>query len=62
MSLLKIMQKLNQLYKQHFEDVQRINQQWLNFFWRPFMGQQQQEQVQEKKEDEVNKETLSNTL
>jgi hypothetical protein len=29
---------MNQLYKQHFEDMQRVNQQWLNLFWKPFMG------------------------
>ncbi|MFL6423749.1 MAG: hypothetical protein ACJ71R_09170, partial [Nitrososphaeraceae archaeon] len=27
--------KMNQLYKQHFEDMQRMNQQWFNLFWRP---------------------------
>jgi len=30
---------MNQLYKQHFEDMQRMNQQWFNLFWRPFLGQ-----------------------
>jgi hypothetical protein len=43
--------KMNQLYKQHFEDMQRMNQQWFNLFWRPFMGQQQK-QEQENKEEE----------
>ncbi|MFL6390806.1 MAG: hypothetical protein ACJ71E_01970 [Nitrososphaeraceae archaeon] len=49
--------KMNQLYKQHFEDMQRMNQQWFNLFWRPFMGQQQQkqEQKQEKEEEEDKK-------
>jgi hypothetical protein len=41
---------MNQLYKQHFEDMLRISQQWFNLFWRPFMGQQQQPE-QEKKEE-----------
>jgi hypothetical protein len=36
----------NQLYKQHFEDMQRMNQQWFNFFWRPFMAEQQQQEEQ----------------
>ena len=35
---------MNQLYKQHFEDMQRVNQQWFNLFWRPSMGEQQQPQ------------------
>jgi hypothetical protein len=49
--------KMNQLYKQHFEDMQRMKQQWFNLFWRPFMGQQQQkqEQKQEKEEEEDKK-------
>ena len=38
--------KMNQLYKQHFEDMQRVNQQWFNLSWRPFMGQQQRQQEQ----------------
>jgi hypothetical protein len=37
---------MNQLYKQHFEDMQRVNQQWFNLSWRPFMGQQQRQQEQ----------------
>jgi hypothetical protein len=41
---------MNQLYKQHFEDMQKVNQQWLNLFWKPFMVEQQQGQEgQEKK-------------
>jgi hypothetical protein len=35
---------MNQLYKQHFEGMQRVNQQWSNLFWRPSMGEQQQPQ------------------
>jgi hypothetical protein len=36
---------MNQINKQHFEDMQRMNQQWLNLFWRLFIiGQQQQPQ------------------
>jgi hypothetical protein len=43
--------KINQLYKQYFEDMQRMNRRWFNTFWRPYMGQQpQQEQEQEKRE------------
>jgi hypothetical protein len=43
---------MNQLYKQHFEDMQRMNQQWFNLFWRPFIiGQQQEQQEQEKKQE-----------
>ena len=42
---------MNQLNKQHFEDIQRMNQQWLNLFWRPFTIGQQQQQEQEKKEE-----------
>jgi hypothetical protein len=34
--------KMSQLYKQHFEDMQRSNQQWLNLFLRPLMAKQQQ--------------------
>ena len=45
--------KMSHLYKQHFEDMQRMNQQWLNLFWRPLMGQQQQYQEQKKKKNEV---------
>jgi hypothetical protein len=44
--------KMNQLYKQHFEDMQRMNQQWLNLFWRPLM--RQQEQYQEQKREKKN--------
>jgi hypothetical protein len=40
------------LYKQHFEDMQRMNQQWLNLFWRPLM--RQQEQYQEQKREKKN--------
>ena len=52
--------KMNQLYKQHFEDIQRAYQQWFNLFWRSFMGQQKQQQQeqhqeQEKKEEEDKK-------
>jgi hypothetical protein len=42
---------MNQLYKQHFEDMQRMNQQWFNLFWRPFMGQQQQQEQEREEED-----------
>jgi len=42
---------MNQLYKQHFENMQRANQQWLNLFWSPFMEQQQQDQEQERAEE-----------
>jgi hypothetical protein len=35
--------KMNQLYKQHFDEMQRVNQQWFNLFWRPFIGEQEQE-------------------
>jgi hypothetical protein len=45
--------KMNQLYKQHFEDMQKVNQQWFNFFWKPFMGQQQQEQHLEQENKEA---------
>jgi hypothetical protein len=38
---------MNQLYKQHFEDIQRVNQQWFNLFIKPFMGQQDQEEEEE---------------
>jgi len=41
---------MNELYRQYFGDMQRMNQQWFNLFWKPFMGQQKQEQ--EKKEEE----------
>ncbi|MFL6456912.1 MAG: hypothetical protein ACJ71G_08085 [Nitrososphaeraceae archaeon] len=43
--------KMNQLYKQHFENMQKVNQQWFNLFWSPFMGKQQPPQKQEKKEE-----------
>jgi hypothetical protein len=34
--------------------MQRMNQQWLNLFWRPLMGQQEQYQEQKrKKKNEV---------
>jgi hypothetical protein len=42
--------KMNQLYKQHLEDMQRMNQQWFNLFLRPFIGQQGQHQEQKKKQ------------
>ena len=41
---IKSNEKMNQLNKQHFEDMQRINQQWLNLFWRPFMSQQEKKE------------------
>ena len=44
--------KMNQLYKQHFEDMQRVNQQWFNLLWRPFMGKQKEEQRQEQESKE----------
>jgi hypothetical protein len=28
-------------YKRYFEDMQRMNQQWLNSYWRPFIGEQE---------------------
>lgn len=31
---------MNELYKQHSEEMQRANQQWFNLFWKPFTGQQ----------------------
>jgi hypothetical protein len=45
--LIKNNEKINELNKQHFEDMLIISQKWFNLFWRPFMGQQQE---QEKKE------------
>jgi hypothetical protein len=45
--------KMNQLYKQHFEDMQRVNQQWFNLLWNPFMGKQQ---LQEQRIEQENKE------
>ncbi|MFL6360955.1 MAG: hypothetical protein ACJ72V_16665 [Nitrososphaeraceae archaeon] len=47
---IKNNEKINEVNKQHFEDMLRISQQWFNLFRRPFMGQQQQ-QEQEKEED-----------
>ena len=41
----------NNINKQRFEDIQRANQQRFNCFWRPFMGQQQQDQEQERAEE-----------
>jgi hypothetical protein len=35
--------------------MQRMNQQWLNLFWRPLMGQQEQYQEQKKKEEKLSK-------
>ena len=44
--------KISQLYKQHFEDMQKVKQEWFNLFWRPFVSQQQeQEQEMEGKEE-----------
>jgi hypothetical protein len=43
--------KVNQLYKQHFEDMQKANQQWLNLFWKPFIGEKQQQQEKEKEKE-----------
>jgi hypothetical protein len=43
---------MNQLYKQHSEEMQRANQQWFNLFWKPFTGQQKdQEQKQEQEQE-----------
>ena len=44
--------KISQLYKQHFEDMQKVKQEWFNLFWRPLVSQQQeQEQEMEGKEE-----------
>jgi hypothetical protein len=37
---------MNQLYKQHFEDMQNMNQQWFNLLWRPFTRRIEQQQEQ----------------
>jgi hypothetical protein len=39
--------KMNQLYRQQFEEMQKMNQQWFNLFWRPFMSQQEKEAEEE---------------
>jgi hypothetical protein len=44
--------KISQLYKQHFEDMQKVKQEWFNLFWRSLVSQQQeQEQEMEGKEE-----------
>ena len=30
--------KMNEVYEEHFEDLQRLNQQCTNLFSRPFLG------------------------
>jgi hypothetical protein len=51
---IKSNEKMNQVSKQHFEDMQRINQQWLNLFWRPFIiGQQQQQENKQEGEKKL---------
>jgi hypothetical protein len=34
-SFIQNIGKMNRAYEQYVEDFQRINQQWLNYFWRP---------------------------
>ena len=50
---------MDQLYKQHFEDIQRVNQQWFNLFWRLFMGQQQQQTIRRKMNGGLNNDSRS---
>ena len=41
--------KINQLYKQHFEDMERMNQQWLDSFWKPLVADLHQRPEEEEK-------------
>jgi len=50
---------MDQLYKQHSEDIQRVNQQWFNLFWRLFMGQQQQQTIRRKMNGGLNNDSRS---
>jgi hypothetical protein len=35
--------------------MQKVNQQWFNLYWRPFMGQQQQPRQEQEKDKEEEK-------
>jgi hypothetical protein len=43
---------MNDLYKQYFDEMQRINQQWINLFWKPPFATAATAQQQKQKEEE----------
>jgi hypothetical protein len=49
-SILKLYKDAS-LYKQYSEDMQRVNQQWSNLFWKTSIGQhsERQERKQEQR-------------
>ena len=43
---------MHQLHKQYSEDMQRVNQQWSNLFWKTSIGQQSERHEQKQEQQE----------
>ena len=52
MDLIKANQDMYNLYKENFDIIMKFNQQWLEIFWGPFLGKQQQREQARKQEQE----------
>ena len=44
---IKLIERANDIYKELTENYARVNQQWYNLFWRPFVSQQQGQEPKE---------------
>ena len=54
---IKSNEHLIELYKQYFDEMQRINQQWINLFWKPPFATaiaQQQKQEEKRERNDIN--------
>lgn len=52
--LFKANESVNTVHKEYIDHFQKLNQQWIQYFWSPFLTQAQvkeAEKIQEKKKD-----------
>jgi hypothetical protein len=47
--LIKTNERMNELYK----DIQRINLEWLDLFWRPFLAKEEEKKDKTHKEEQT---------